>query len=75
MEKNEVVACGDKLVGILEALRAAGLAGATEYEKMHRACKDYYEHPAWDRYEKIVGFCHKIMTGEEVNWGDLYADR
>ena len=75
MTKNEVVACGDKLVGILEALRAVELAGMTEFEKLHRSCKDDYEHPEWDRYEQIVRFCHKILTGKEVNWRGLYTDR
>ncbi len=62
--KLEIVNYGQKIVAVIEAICLPQLDGkALEFCQLHRRCQDYFDHPHWEEYEKLVLKLKKIMEG------------
>ncbi len=63
ISKQEIVETGRKIASILEAVCLPHLDGkALEFIQLHWRCQDWFDHPDWDEYQKIVLKCKSIMN-------------
>ena len=65
MSQQEIIEYGRKITAIIEAICVPNLNGeALKFTQLNLRCQESFEHPDWDKYEKIVLKCKKIWEDE-----------